>query len=120
MAAQVERYETGDPEIAEAWQRCCDDPELQGADATRLSAGGDWPWQVGISAAEFVRGDPLESDLRKRVKAALREVSGVADVAEEDREVWLVAGSPTGPDLVRAVASVLDALEPSIRSALEG
>ncbi len=120
MTAEVEEHDTGDDEIAEAWQRHCHEPDLEGVEASRLVAGGDWPWQVSIAAAEFVREEPFESEFRRRVEAALRGVDGVADVAEEDREVWLVAGSPPGPDLVRAVADALDAMAPRIRQSFEG
>jgi hypothetical protein len=57
-----------------------------------------------------LRGDPLEAELRQRIDSALRGVDGVGDVAEEDREVWYVTGTPSGKDLVRAAAQVVDDL----------
>jgi hypothetical protein len=57
-----------------------------------------------------LRGDPLEAELRQRLGSALRGVDGVDDVAEEDREVWYVTGTPSGKDLVRVAAQVADDL----------
>ena len=42
-------------------------------------------WNVVIWVAEFLREDPLETELRGRIASALGAVDGVA---EEDREVW--------------------------------
>jgi hypothetical protein len=57
---------------------------------------------------EFIRVEPLESELRESTTAALLGVPGVDAVARQDREVWIVAGSPSGEALVRAAASVVD------------
>jgi hypothetical protein len=73
-----------------------------------------------VSAAEFVCEEPFESEFHARIDAALRSVDGVSDVAEEDREVWLVAGTPDGQALVHAVAEALDAMASSIRAAIDG
>ena len=40
---------------------------------------------------------------------------GVTAVAEEDREVWIVAGNPHGAELVSAAAGVVDALAAKVR-----
>ena len=48
--------------------------------------------------------------MRQRIGSALRGVDGVAEVAEEDREVWYVTGTPSGEALVRAAAQVVDDL----------
>jgi hypothetical protein len=47
----------------------------------------DWPgdgdgWLVGVDAMEFVRSEPLESEFRQRILAALRAVSGVTHLEE--------------------------------------
>ena len=42
--------------------------------------------RVQVNAAEFLREEPLESDLRRALDAALRLVEGVADVIGENRE----------------------------------
>ena len=71
-------------------------------------------WQVTLSCLEFVRAEPLESRLRDAVEAALAAVDGVEEVHEEDREVFLVIGSPDGRALVAAVATVMVQLGPEI------
>jgi hypothetical protein len=50
-------------------------------------------WNVVIWVAEFLREDPLETELRGRIASALGAVDGVA---EEDREVWYVTGESSG------------------------
>ena len=74
--------------------------------------GGHSPagWNVTVAAMEFVREEPLEGELRRRIAAALRSVEGVESAGEMDREVWFVTGTPSGDALVRAVAEVLDDL----------
>jgi hypothetical protein len=58
---------------------------------------------------EFVRrGDPPYEDLRRAIEDALASVAGVEGVWREDTEVWLVGGSPSGRELVAAVARVVD------------
>ena len=93
----------------EAWERVVDDTDLRGMEAQRLD-GDDWTWELFVSVAEFLREGPLEEELRRGVDAALRSVSGVTDVAEEDREVWLVRGEASGAALVQAVGVVVDGL----------
>jgi hypothetical protein len=104
-----------DPDVAEEWVRETAEPDVGNVGASRWAAGGNWPWQVWVAAAEFVRQDPLESTLRRRMVKELRAVTGVMDVAEEDREVWLVAGEPSGAELTRAAAAVVDELATLIR-----
>ena len=93
----------------EAWQRLTEEPDVRGVEAIRLD-DAEWPWIVSVWVMEFVREDPLESELRDAMLAALRRVEGAAAVAEEDREVWIVAGTPSGEALVRAAAEVVDAM----------
>lgn len=100
-----------DPGEDEEWQRETDeDDDLRGVGASKIAAVGDWPWQVFVSMAEFVREEPLETEMRTAVDAAIRSVPGVTDVAEEDREVWIVEGTPSGEALVRAVGAAVDPL----------
>ena len=91
----------------ECWERDGDEPDLRLVDATRVDHY-DWPWRVGAAVMEFIRVEPLESELDQAMTAALLGVLGVAAVARQDREVWTVAGSPSGEELVRAAASVVD------------
>ncbi len=83
---QLPREEV-DEELEEEWIRETDEPEVRNVGAAKAS---DHEWQVDIWAAEFVREEPLESTMRTRVVERLRSVPGVTDVAEEDREVWVV------------------------------
>jgi hypothetical protein len=110
-----------DEELAEAWSRDLADEqrEARGVEATKFRDAGEWPWRVTVWVMEFVREDPLEDELRRKIDAALRAAPGVTDVAEEDREVWAVAGAPTGGALVAAVAAVVDALADRSRAHIE-
>jgi len=77
-----------DEECAEGWRRLSSEPDARGVEAIRRGFGADaWPWQLTVWAMEFVRKDPLEGGLRRAIDAALRQVPGVTDVAQEDREV---------------------------------
>lgn len=98
-------------------ERLTDEPDLRGVEVARYSAPG-WPWSVGLYVAEHVREEPLESEMRAAVDVALRQVVGVDDVAEEDREVWIVSGSPSPEDLLAAASSVVDQLAERVRSEL--
>ncbi len=93
-----------DPEIAEEWARETSEPDVRDVGASRWAQPGPWPWKVWVAASEFVRREPLESTLRARLDEELRTAAGVTDVPDEDREVWIVAGDPTGAVLTRAAA----------------
>jgi hypothetical protein len=110
---EIERL-YNDEEILEEWSRVTDQHDLFGVGAVRTESDGPWQWTVLVSIMEFVREEPLESQLRTAIDAALRSVSGVTDVEEEDREVWIIDGTPIGPSLVEAVATAIDALAPEI------
>jgi hypothetical protein len=113
----VRRVQVDDSD--EAWERDIevDDGEVRWVGATRIRARellGDGPfqdgWSVTAAVMEFVREEPLEGELRRRIAAALRSVEGAETADEMDREVWFVTGNPSGEALVRAVAEVLDDL----------
>ena len=93
-ARRIPDDEIMDDEFAEAWSRLTDEPEVRGVNAERWRDEDTWPWQLTVWAMEFVRDDPLESEIRTAVAAAIRSVAGVNDVQEEDREVWVIEGSP--------------------------
>lgn len=114
MAEQVEwALSEGDDESV-GYERVVDD-ELRLVDVRVFDPDEEWRFQVGIAMAEFAREEPLESQLRREVDAALRAVEGVRDVAEEDREVWVVAGGAADPiALLTAVAGVVDRLAPQL------
>jgi hypothetical protein len=71
-----------------------------------------------VSLAEFVRKEPIESEMRRAIDAALRAVPGVSGVEEADREVWAVHGTPTGEALVLAAGDVVDRLAGRVREQL--
>jgi hypothetical protein len=103
-----------DATIDEEWQREIAEPrmrDIHGVSATKVGRQ-KWPWNVTVAITEFVRDTPLEVTLRKRIMSALRTVPGVTDVAEDDRERWVVRGNPSGKALVEAVAVVVDELAP--------
>jgi len=118
VADDVRRVPDDEVDGEEGWERLVDDDVL-GVEAIKVR-DGEWPWQVILAVAEFVRDDPLEIELRERMAAALRAVPGVTDVAEEDREVWIVNGRPSGEALVRAAARVVDELAPRLRDFMDG
>jgi hypothetical protein len=93
----------------QGWERDVEDQDLRGVGAFR-SGGASDAWQVEVAVAELLREDPLEAELRRRIEAALQAVPGVAALAEEDREVWLVEGAVDGRELVRAAGAVVDAM----------
>lgn len=116
VSDEVRRIPDDHAGTQEAWQRLTDDPDVRGVEAGRHEGPEGWYWNVTIGVAGFLREDPLETELRQRIGSALRGVDGVADVAEEDREVWYVTGTPSGEALVRAAAKVVDDLADRARS----
>ena len=64
----------------EAWERVTGEPHVRGVEAIRIDFAGGW--NVTVAVMEFVREDPLESELRRRIAAALRSAGGV-ETAEE-------------------------------------
>jgi hypothetical protein len=48
----------------EAWERVTGEPDVRGVDAARIDFAGGW--NVTVAVMEFVREDPLESELRRR------------------------------------------------------
>ncbi len=118
MTNDVRRVPDDEVDGEEGWDRLVDD-DVRGVEAIKVG-DEEWPWQVILAVAEFVRDDPLETELRERIAAALRAVPGVTDVAEEDREVWIVNGHPSGEALVSAAARVVDDLAQRLRDFMEG
>lgn len=116
MTDEIERVPNHEVDGDEGWQRLTTDSDVRGVEAVRHNA----TWHVVAYVAEFLRVDPLEDDLSAGMLAALRAVPGVTSVEEEDREVWLVGGSPSGQALVRAAAGVVDRLAPQARAYIDG
>jgi hypothetical protein len=94
------------------------DPPGRTVSANRVDEIGGW--QVAIWAMEYVRSDPLETELRRQIVHALQTVNGVSAAEEQDREQWFVTGTPAGRDLVAAAARVVDDLADQIRPYAEG
>ena len=125
MSDDIRQIQPEDPEILEEWLRETDEPEVRAVGACRVAhwrdEAVDWPgegdgWTVSVWAMEFVRSEPLESELRRRVLDALRGVSGVTQVAEHDREDWFLTGRTSGQALVVAAAQAVDELADRIRA----
>lgn len=106
-------------DISQAWTRSLDLDELTAVDALRLRGEQEWPWQVIVPVAEFIRTDPLQSELFHAVTSALQNLRGVREAAHDDREVWVVSGRVRGRSLVAAVGAVLDRLEPRLSQDLD-
>jgi hypothetical protein len=116
MSDEIRRTPDDEVDGAEGWERLTDEPEIRGVIAYRPGADDDWRWKIELTMAEFLREEPLEGEMRRGMDAALRSVPGVANVGEEDREVWGIDGDPSGEDLVRAAAQVVDGLADRARA----
>ncbi len=97
-------------DFEEQWKRTTDDGSVRGVSVSRSRWADEW--SLWVDVAEFVREEPLESEFRAAIDAALRAVPGVRSVHEEDREVWLIAGGSSGVDLLTAAAVVVDWVVP--------
>ena len=108
MSDDIERDEDSDDDVVtEAWGRGTNEPDIRGVGAAYLAPYDEW--QVSVNVMEFVRvGDPPYEPVRRAIEAALGSVPGTAGVEREDTETWLVSGTPSGRELVAAVAQVLD------------
>jgi hypothetical protein len=124
MNDDIRQVQNDDPEILEEWLRETSEPEVRAVGAHRVANWQaeevDWPgdgdgWTVEVWAMEFVRVDPLESELRQRIMNALRAAEGVTHVAEHDRESWFLTGTTSGAALISAAAQVVDDLADQIR-----
>jgi hypothetical protein len=109
----------GDVDGDEGWLRLTNEPEVRGVEAEPNMENAPWTWSLSVWAMEFVREEPLESELRAAIGVALESVPGVAEALEEDREVWAIAGSPDGEALVAAVADAVDGLAPRFRTHIQ-
>ena len=71
MIGDVRRVQVDDAD--EAWEREIDDEddgEVRFVEAARIDFAGGW--NVHVAVMEFVREEPLEGELRRRIAAALR------------------------------------------------
>jgi len=91
----------------EAWVRVSTDPHLRSVEAVRNDSGGGW--SVSVALMKFVHPEhAVYRELRQAIEDAIKSVPGVIEVEHELNEAWWVSGSPSGQDLARAVAHVLD------------
>lgn len=82
-----------------------------------LVAAQDWPWSAFIHVAEFIRRNPLQTQLRSAITDALNGVPGVLKAVQEDREKWFERGQVGGAVLLRAAAAAVDHLAEATRAA---
>jgi len=116
-----DREQEDDEEISRAWTRgaAWADDQITAVDALRLRGEKEWPWQVIVPVMEFIREEPLESELVATITTALNGVRGVREAGQDDREVWIISGRARGKALVAAVAAVLDPLEGRLRQHID-
>jgi hypothetical protein len=114
---QIRQVAADDPdgEPFEAWERVM--PARSGVLSVWVTKTSypDWPWKLTVAALEFVRSEPLEGRLRGSLKTALEEVPGVTSVTEEDREILLIGGAPTGLALTKAATEAIDSMAAAIQ-----
>lgn len=115
---EVVRIDPLDDEFSEEWVRESSEPDIRGFGVARLRESGEW--QVSVALAEFVRDDPLETEMRQGIQRSIERVPGVESVSEHDRETWGVTGNPSGEVLAQAVAEVLDELADRARTYMTG
>ncbi len=118
MSDEIRQIQPQDPAVQEEWLRETDEPDIREVHAARIDEIGGW--LVTVSVMEYVSEEPLESDLRQRIAAALRNVTGVTSADEHDRETWFVTGTPSGKALIEATARVVDDLAERTRAHLGG
>jgi hypothetical protein len=115
---EVQQVPADEDDVDEVWNRLTDEPDIRGVEAARIDHLGGWLVEVGVQ--EFFRRDPLGIELRQRMAGALESVGGVTSVAEHGNESWFVTGTPSGEELTRAAANVLDDLADRLRAGMEG
>ena len=114
MSDDIRQIQPQDPEIQEEWLRETDEPDVRAVSVCRVDEIGGW--QVRVWVMEYVREDPLESELRERITTVLGNVTGVSSAGEQDRETWFVTGAPSGKALIEAAARVVDDLAGQTRA----
>jgi hypothetical protein len=101
-------------DLIERWVRATDDEPVFGVAATRL-LGDHATWEVIVSAARHVRGEPLRSTLEQAILDHLTALPEVFDAFQEDREIWMVHGEVGADALIRACSAALDGLADALR-----
>ncbi|MDP9332797.1 MAG: hypothetical protein M3Q30_05755 [Actinomycetota bacterium] len=98
------------------WSRRTEEPHVRGVELYKDGGQDEWPWVIVVWAMQFVFEEPLEGELRDAMIAALVEVPGVTAAAEEDREVWIVDGTPSAEALIHAATGVVDRFADRVRA----
>jgi hypothetical protein len=115
---QVRERTPLDETVLEEWERVTTERDVSGVGVSKISETG-YSWQVFINVAEFIRKEPLQGQLFTAISQALLDVPGVTSAVQEDREVWLVKGSPTGEELVRHCSRALNNMYPQLKAEYE-
>ena len=113
---EISQVKPKDGEILEEWVRITDEKDILGVSATR-NKNSDSLWHVWINVAEYIRSEPLQSELQVAITNALNEISGVTNAIQVDREVWEVQGNVSGHSLVHSCAIALNNLAEATRAA---
>ena len=112
---RIERVEPIDAETLEAWENVTEDLDLLFVGSYRR-ADPVWSWRVDAAVMEFVRQEPLESEMARAMARELGGIPGVRRVLRRDREVWTLQGDPDGASLARAAAAVVHRFLPATRA----
>ena len=109
---EIEQVTPSDNEILEEWLRVSVKDFDRGLDLHGVYASkvddAEFPWYVSFGAGEFIREEPFASTLYEAVGNAIEKVEGVRKTYHEDTEKFIVAGSPSGYDLVYSVSDAID------------
>jgi len=106
-----------DEAIREHWEVSADDVDLFGFSAL-CEPAMQYPWSLCINVAEFVTREPLASEFRQGIAAAISSVAGVVAIEEAAQDVWVVGGEPDGEELVHAVLLYLVEMAPQLQQIL--
>ena len=116
----VEQLEPVEDEILEEWVHSSESRPFLNVSALKWRDESEFPWKVSVHLAELAREEPSVTLLDDAIFEALSDTANVTGVVRDDTEVWLVAGSPSGEDLVRNAGKVLAVCGPVIVSQLDG
>lgn len=90
----------------EAWVRDSTEPHVRSVVAVKNESGG---WSVSVAVMSLVRPQhAVYRELQQAIDDAIKSVPGVTEVEHEVNGAWWASGFPSGEDLTRAVAHVLD------------
>jgi hypothetical protein len=73
---------------------------------------------VTLRVFEILRDESLRATLAERLSASLLSVATVTNVHQESPGVWVVQGDPTGEELARVAAAVVDEMAPQMEATI--